>query len=116
MDYDQIREITEKYLKDKVQAITQNDRLKMATIRMPSALYNCLSDKAYDNRISLNKFCIASLLEAINPNKQLDLIKPQLVEIQIRDDGKVIWVNANGICVLRICQIGELLLLDNRRI
>lgn len=34
---------------------------------------------------------------------QTDITEPQNVEIQIRNDGKVIWVNVDGICVLRIC-------------
>lgn len=36
------------------------------------------------------------------------------VEIQIRNDGKVIWVHVDGVTVLRICQIPELRISDAR--
>jgi hypothetical protein len=46
---------------------------------------------------------------------QLDITKPDIgVEIQIKDDSKVIWVNVDGICVLRICQISNLIVNDER--
>ncbi len=41
-----------------------------------------------------------------------DITAPDIVEIQIRDDRKVIWVNVNGICALRICQIKHLEIQD----
>ena len=45
----------------------------------------------------------------------LDITKPEHgVQIQIRDDGKVIWVHVDGITVLRICQIPQLELDDGR--
>jgi len=37
-----------------------------------------------------------------------------VVETDIRSDGKVLWVNVNGICVLRICRISQLVLTDRR--
>ena len=51
--------------------------------------------------------------------KMLDLSNPsEQVEIRIRADGQVIWVNVDGICRLRICQIGEgiISLVDDRNI
>lgn len=37
---------------------------------------------------------------------QIDITKPDAgVEISIKDDGTVIWINVDGICVLRVCQI-----------
>jgi len=45
---------------------------------------------------------------------QTDITEPQSVEIQIRDDGKVIWVNVDGICVLRACRITNLQVMDYR--
>lgn len=38
----------------------------------------------------------------------VDITAPDGVELVVRQDGKVIWVNVDGICVLRICRIGEL--------
>lgn len=43
-----------------------------------------------------------------------DITAPKAVQIQIRPDGKTFWVNANGICVLRCCQIEELDIEDGR--
>jgi len=40
----------------------------------------------------------------------LDVTAPENVEIQIKGDGKVIWIDVNGICVFRACRIGELTL------
>lgn len=45
---------------------------------------------------------------------QLDITGADNVEIQIRRDSKVIWVNVQGVCVLRICQIKNLVLTDER--
>jgi hypothetical protein len=41
-------------------------------------------------------------------NKYLEIVGPQEVEILIRGDGKTIWVMVDGICQLRIGQIGNL--------
>ena len=43
-----------------------------------------------------------------------DITGPDYVEILIRNDGKVVWVNINGVCALRACQIKELDLIDKR--
>ena len=37
------------------------------------------------------------------------------VQIQIRAAGQVVWINVNGSCVLRACQIGNLEIADDRR-
>lgn len=37
------------------------------------------------------------------------------VEVHIRQDGSVLWVNTGTHCVLRICGIKTLLLHDDRR-
>ena len=35
-----------------------------------------------------------------------DITKPDMgVHVQVRDDGRVLWVNVDGICVLRVCQM-----------
>lgn len=38
----------------------------------------------------------------------LDITGADLVEVLIRGDNKVVWVNVNGECVFRVCQIKEL--------
>lgn len=43
-----------------------------------------------------------------------DITAPQGVEINISRDGKVIWVNVEGSCVLRCCRIGQLIVNDGR--
>jgi hypothetical protein len=35
----------------------------------------------------------------------LDITGAENVEVLIREDKKVIWINVNGLCRLRICQI-----------
>jgi hypothetical protein len=37
------------------------------------------------------------------------------VEVAIRDDGKVLWVNVGGVCLLRICRIDGPVKIDDRR-
>jgi len=37
------------------------------------------------------------------------------VEIKIREDSKVIWINVNETCVLRICGIEKLVVEDERK-
>jgi len=43
-----------------------------------------------------------------------DFADPVAVEIRVRQDGSVIWINVDGRCVLRICQIKSLVVEDNR--
>lgn len=45
----------------------------------------------------------------------LDITAPEgTVQIQIRKDGKVLWINIQSICVLRICRIESLDITDER--
>jgi hypothetical protein len=37
------------------------------------------------------------------------------VQINVSHDGDTIWVNVDGICMLRICQIQELEIHDDRK-
>lgn len=46
---------------------------------------------------------------------QLDVSGPELVQIQIRQDGKVVWVNVDGLCLLRLCMISKLEIEDRRK-
>lgn len=46
--------------------------------------------------------------------KMNDVTAPEIVQIQIRGDGTVVWVNINGECALRACRIKNLVLEDCR--
>jgi len=46
--------------------------------------------------------------------EQLDIVAQDEVEVEIRADGTVLWVHYQGISVLRICQISNLIITDNR--
>ena len=50
----------------------------------------------------------------IDVGEQLDITGAKIVEVSIRSDGKVIWINVDGVCRLRVCQI-EHLEIDDRR-
>lgn len=50
-----------------------------------------------------------------NRMEGLDITAPELVEIKIRFDKKVVWVNIDGICRLRVCQIKNLKVQDDSR-
>lgn len=50
----------------------------------------------------------------VDEEGMVDVTAPQVVEISIRYDGKVVWVNIDGICRFRACQIGTLILEDRR--
>ena len=43
----------------------------------------------------------------------LDITSPKVLEIVIRADGKVIWVNINGICRLRVNDVSSLIFNDD---
>lgn len=45
---------------------------------------------------------------------QVDVTAPQDVEVKIRSDGKVVWVNVDGICLFRVCRIQNLTVSDER--
>lgn len=44
-----------------------------------------------------------------------DITSPEHgVQVQIRRDGKVIWVHVDGVTVLRVCQVQALEIVDER--
>lgn len=45
----------------------------------------------------------------------LDITGTDIVEISIREDGKVVWVNTEDGCQLRICRIKGKIEIDDRR-
>ena len=57
------------------------------------------------------------LLETIKiaTNDQIiDVLQPAHVEVKIRGDGKVVWVNVDGVCKFR-AKVKELELIDERK-
>ena len=46
----------------------------------------------------------------------LDITGAKTVEVLIRSDGKVLWINTEEGCVLRICRIENLYVSDERKI
>lgn len=47
-------------------------------------------------------------------NIDLNDLEQEKVQIQIREDGKVVWINNPYGCIVRICGIEELQILDLR--
>lgn len=48
-------------------------------------------------------------------NPMLNISKSEYVQIQIKSNGKVVWINtAEGMCVARISQIKHLEIVDDR--
>lgn len=43
-----------------------------------------------------------------------DITAPDVVEVEIRSDGKVVWINVDGKCALRACRIKRLVINDGR--
>ena len=43
-----------------------------------------------------------------------DITAPECVEVVIRSDGKVVWVNTEKGCQFQACQIGRLIIDDRR--
>ena len=48
--------------------------------------------------------------------EMVDICGPEIVEVHIRWDQKVLWVNVEGQCVLRICRIEKFELKDDRQV
>ncbi len=44
-----------------------------------------------------------------------DVTAPEFVQVVIRGDGKVVWINVDGSCVFRACQIKVLEVDDMRQ-
>jgi hypothetical protein len=44
----------------------------------------------------------------------VDVTAPEVVEIRIRWDGQVVWVNVDDICRFRACQVKLVILEDDR--
>jgi hypothetical protein len=44
----------------------------------------------------------------------LDITGAGFVQVEISNDGKVLWINTEDGCVCRICRIENLTVIDNR--
>jgi Lon protease-like protein len=49
-------------------------------------------------------------------SEQTDITGAAIVEVRVRADGRVLWVNVDGICRLRVCQIDQIEVEDERSI
>ena len=45
----------------------------------------------------------------------LDIAQPKIVQIEINPSGSILWVNIDGLCMLRVCVIERLDVIDNRK-
>jgi len=54
------------------------------------------------------------MLATMLDKQMMDITAPEVVEIKIRWDGKVVWVNVDGICRFRACQIETVIVEDDR--
>lgn len=43
----------------------------------------------------------------------MDITAPDTLQVQIRSDDKVIWINMDGKCVFRACRINKFELIDD---
>ena len=55
-------------------------------------------------KVALNQIIAAEQLDI----KMLDISTPECVEILVRKDKKVIWINVDGICTFRASRIKQL--------
>ena len=45
----------------------------------------------------------------------LDISQPKIVQVEINPSGSILWVNIDGLCMLRVCVIERLDVIDNRK-
>lgn len=50
----------------------------------------------------------------LSPDDMIDVTAPEILEILIRTDGKVVWINVDGVCRFRACKLKNLVLNDER--
>lgn len=53
-------------------------------------------------------------LKKITGAKMQDITAPEIVEIEIRRDGKIVWINVDGVAALRACRVENLTVIDHR--
>lgn len=44
----------------------------------------------------------------------IDIAGAKLVEIQIDNDGQVVWINVDGVCQLRVSKPEHVIVMDDR--
>lgn len=47
-------------------------------------------------------------------NGPVEIVGPDHVQIMINRDGKTIWVNVDGTCIMRVGEIKDLMIYDER--
>lgn len=47
--------------------------------------------------------------------RMLDVSHPKEIEVLIRADGKILWINVDGVCLLRACKIKHINIVDERK-
>jgi hypothetical protein len=88
---------------------------------MPESSYENIKDEL-ENERRIHKAELEAA-EAFNQavkeenESQLDITGDgvTVVEFEVRDDGKVVWLNVNGITRTRICRITDFYITDNTR-
>lgn len=45
---------------------------------------------------------------------QIDVVSPEIVQVEVRRDGEVVWVNVDGVCRLRISTPKQVTIIDPR--
>lgn len=71
-----------------------------------------------ETEIEIKRDICTEEVPARDKSTMMDIVAPQIVELQIANDhptGPKVWINVDGICRLRACQIGKVLIDDNRR-
>ena len=53
-------------------------------------------------------------MTTIKQVRMVDVTSPRFVEVETSRDGKTLWVNVDGVCLLRCCQISILRFKDTR--
>jgi hypothetical protein len=53
-------------------------------------------------------------MEKAYDDKMLDVTGVKHLQIEIRADGRVVWINTEEGCIFRACQVEQVELVDNR--
>lgn len=56
----------------------------------------------------LEKLCVIANQHSSCSINLVDITGPQAVQVDIRHDERVVWVNVDGVCRFRACQITQL--------
>lgn len=94
--------------------VVERNRIESSAISIEETTLEMIETHKGEIRALENE--IASLKAALAASSQSGLkdMRGGHVEVVIRSDGKVLWVNSDDGCVLRICEIEHLDLQDSR--